>query len=94
MNSPNAFGEGCKEGWSPTGRRKGRSLLIRLLVGLREEPHVRIRRSDVFLDGDEELDVTSRLALFHGEMLQNAQFVCRFLLREMPLGQCLASSST
>ena len=87
MDLPNTLVERIKQRCAPAHRSKRNSFLIRLLVGLSQEFHRWVRRMHVFSDRNREFDIASRLALLHGEVLQQAQLVGRVLFSMVPLGQ-------
>lgn len=87
MNGLDAVGQRLNQRRTPTGGREGSNGLVSLFVGLREKLHGRIARSDVFADGDQELDIPVGLLLRYSEMVKLAQLFRRIALCVGPLCQ-------
>ena len=87
MDLPNALVERVKQSCAPAHGSKGGCFLIRLLVGLSQEFHCRVRRVHVFSDRNREFDIASRLVLLDCELLQQAQLIGRVLFSMMPFSQ-------
>jgi hypothetical protein len=91
MDLPDTLIERVKQRCAPAHGSEGSRLLIGLLVGLSQKFHGGVGRMHVFSDSNCEFDITSRLALLDGEVLQQAQLIGRVLFSMMPFGQVVSS---
>jgi hypothetical protein len=79
-----AIAQCFQQRFSPTKWDEWRSLLIDLLVGLREELHIQRVPLHEFIHPDRELDISPRLFLFDRKELQLGKLFRRVFLRKYP----------
>src|SRR6185503_966205 len=85
MNRLHAFAQSLQQRFSPTKGCKRRALLVCLLIGLSEKPHVILVSLYVFFHGYHEFDFAVRLPFLYGEEMKLGEFIRRLRLRKGPI---------
>src|ERR1051326_4357431 len=88
LDGAHAFGKSFEQRLAPAARPVRCRLLIGHLVGLREKGHGRFLGRQKLLDGNQELDLASRIPLLNREIMHLLQLLRYIGLRETPLFHC------
>ena len=84
MNGAHALAQRLQQRFAPPERPERRALLIGLLVGFREEPHMMFVSIYKFFYGYDEFDIPVRLPFLYREQVKLGEFIRRLTLSEGP----------